>query len=73
MQWNQSTMEKENQVMGQQVHDHQSKSMVQKLLADNSLEFVPVSKWRRAQLWRLIKTHGTAGVPSTGKAQNQVD
>jgi hypothetical protein len=59
LQWNQKTMEKENASVGHGTMDQHTKTKIQRLLADNSLEYVPLSVWRRNQLWRLIHTHGS--------------
>ena len=58
LEWGKITAEKESVALGQDGFDQSMKSQIQRLIADNTLELVPLSSWRRQQLWRLIRTHG---------------
>lgn len=58
MQWNQETLKRENAAIGQADFDRHVDSKIQALMADATLEAVPLSEWRRAHMWRLIRNHG---------------
>lgn len=58
MQWNQKVLQEECKETGMTTMDQFVNSRIQSILADNTIENISLSHWRRTHMWNLIKAHG---------------
>mmetsp|Transcript_8620 Transcript_8620/g.9724 ORF Transcript_8620/g.9724 Transcript_8620/m.9724 type:complete len:191 (-) Transcript_8620:98-670(-) len=58
MKWSQSTLAKEAEATGQTAMDNWVDTRIQSIIADNTLENISLSHWRRRHLWTLVKQQG---------------
>lgn len=58
MQWGQDTLTKEAEATGMTSMDQFVQSRIQAIIADNTLENVSLSHWRKKHMWTLLKSRG---------------
>jgi hypothetical protein len=58
MRWNQGVLTEEGKATNNTVMDEYVNSRIQAIIADNTLENVSLSQWRKAHMWNIIKSHG---------------
>lgn len=70
MEWGQKTLQRENEAIGQADFDRHVNCKIQSLMADATLESVPLSEWRRAHMWQLIRNHGKHSATPSAEASS---
>lgn len=63
MEWNNLVISKEHEAVGIPSRQHAVQAKVQSLMADNTLEHLSLSQWRRANLRQLIHRHKGSAAP----------
>jgi hypothetical protein len=65
MSWNQATLKKEAEATGMSSMDQWVNSRMQAIIAENTLEGVTLSHWRKRHIWALLKKQGGIHKSST--------
>ncbi|KAF8286789.1 hypothetical protein C4B63_40g27 [Trypanosoma cruzi] len=58
MRWGQGVLTEETKATGMTSMDNYVNSRIQSIIAENTVENVALSHWRRRHMWNLIKSHG---------------
>ncbi|ORC91405.1 putative variant surface glycoprotein [Trypanosoma theileri] len=58
MRWGQGVLTEEGKATGMTSMDNYVNSRIQSIIAENTVENVAISHWRRRHMWNLIKAHG---------------
>ncbi|KAH9598073.1 hypothetical protein LSM04_002748 [Trypanosoma melophagium] len=58
MRWGQGILTEETKATGMTSMDNYVNSRIQSIIAENTVENVAISHWRRRHMWNLIKAHG---------------
>lgn len=71
MRWNAGVLAEETKATGMTSMDQYVNSRIQAIMADNTVENVSLSHWRKTHMWNLIRSHGKLqrrwGVPEVVK------
>ncbi|CCW65657.1 unnamed protein product [Phytomonas sp. EM1] len=59
MRWNQGVLDEECKATGMTSMDNYINSRIQAIIADNTIENISISQWRKTHMWNLIKAHGS--------------
>ncbi|KEG09794.1 putative variant surface glycoprotein [Trypanosoma grayi] len=58
MRWGQGVLTEETKATGMTSMDNYVNSRIQSIIAENTVENVALSHWRRRHMWNLVKAHG---------------